>query len=433
MPLQRPDECGSEAHRESIDGVSGLTDEELLPFGLRAFQINLLSLFGETWPLTKITETARAAALSKIIGGREYHHQYLPRLDARGDASRLELLPIDAIRALLAHGRGLVIASFHLGHMRYIPSDLAHAGIPVCVPLAHDAFRDYSAARRDNPGAALWQRFTFVDVEAVGGSVTLAKTLAKGGCVFSTIDGNTGLDGPRGDKRRATVKVLDCTARVKTGLFSVAARFGSPILVIMACTSGSKRLCLTGPVLDPGGPLVGDGEVQFVKSVADAAYLAFGTALLTHADEWCGGDLFHQWRLPPDAPVPDLAGTERRLLRSLEDGARLVFDPRRMVKLGEGANTVWSDAVRGSCYRLPVAAKDLERQLATDGIDFAWLDSLTVERRPQIWATVCHLSSQGAVAPDNRRETRADLDQRHSEIVHPSVHGMSDEHHDTVH
>ena len=186
---------------EVLKAIHALSDAELVSFGLNAFRMNLLSLFGETWSREKIARTAREAAISKIWGGWEYHHHYLPRLTPVPDAPRLKNLPVDLVRDQLAKGRGLVIVSFHQGHMRYIASDLSLAGIPTCLPLARDSFNDYESARAANPDAALWKHFSFVNVEDRGGSLALARILAKGGCIFSTIDGNTGLDGPRGDER----------------------------------------------------------------------------------------------------------------------------------------------------------------------------------------------------------------------------------------
>jgi hypothetical protein len=146
---------GGGDQRQVTDAVHALSDAELMQFGLRAFHMNLLSLFGQTRPPEEIARTARAAAISKILGGWEYHHHYLPRLSTTPDRPRISDLPIGEIKDILSRGRGLVVVSFHLGPMRYLPSDLAHAGVPTCIPLATDAFGDYASARAANPGAAL--------------------------------------------------------------------------------------------------------------------------------------------------------------------------------------------------------------------------------------------------------------------------------------
>ena len=389
---------GSDKHSVSA-AVHALTDDELTAFGLRAYHLNLLSLFGETWSPERIAATARAAAISKILGGWEYHHHYLPGLTAAAGASQLEDIPIGLVMDILARGRGLVAMSFHLGPMRYIPSDLAHAGIETCLPLARDSFNDYRSARTTNPDAALWKCLRFVNVEEPNGALALARILAGGGFIMAAIDGNTGLDGPRGDQRRATVRILQSTARVKTGLFALAARFGSPILAMITHSSGAKRLCRTAPVIDPGRALRGAEGEPFVERAVQSVYSFFGEALQDHADEWCGGDLFHQWRLFSSAPQRDLDEVERLLDRSLEAGERLTINRRRIVPLSGDGHMLWSDAVSGRCYRLPAEMADLARQLSApgDGVGLGWLDRYSGAERSRIWAFLCQLASRDAI------------------------------------
>ncbi len=409
------------------------SDAELTSFGLRAYQLNLLSLFGATWSRTRIDATARAAAISKIIGGWEYHQDYLPTLGTMPDAPRLNGMPFDLIKSLLARGRGLVIMSFHLGHMRYVPSDLVHGGIPTCVPLARDAFGNYSAARSANASAALWRTFRTVNVEEPGGTLALARTLANGGCVFSTIDGNTGLDGPRGDQRRATVRVLAATARVKTGLFGMAARFGSPILFLVAHTQGADRVCRAGPLIDPPFPLSHEDADPWIAEAVQTAYDFFGTCVTDHADEWCGGDLFHQWRLPRPAPRRDPAQVEQELARCLEAGGTLKVDHSRVVEMSDFAGDIWSDAVSGSCIKVPAEMTPVARQLSGvgGGVDAQWLGRLAPAHRSRLWSFLCKLGSRELIRPvhaqDADREVgAADAADVSEGIARPSTHGACD-------
>jgi hypothetical protein len=418
-------ERGPGARQELLEAVQAASDSELTAFGLRAYHLNLLSLFGETWAREKIASTARAAAISKIIGGWDYHHHYLPGLTAAADRSRLANIPLGSIEDILARGRGLVIASFHLGPMRYIPSDLAHAGISTCLPLASDSFNDYDTARTANPDAALWKHLRIVNAEEPGGALALAKTLAGGGCVMSTIDGNTGLDGPRGDQRRAIVRILGSTARVKTGLLAMAARFGSPILVMIAHSGGAKRLCKTAPVIDPGRALRGEEGEHFVEAAVQSAYSFFGAALREHADEWSGGDLFHQWRMPCHPPQRDIGEVELSLGRSLGAGGRLAINHRRIVPLNGDGNPIWSDAVSGRCFKLPAEMAELARQLSAPGggVGLDWLDRHSGAERSRIWTVMCQLASRDAIQAIERASGSA---QAVREIVRPLMHGTSD-------
>lgn len=381
------------------EGVESATDDELLAFGLRAYRLNLLSLFGSSWSREKIFATARRAAISKILGGWEHHHRYLPGLGAVADRQRLRGTPSDHVAHLQAQGRGLVVMSFHLGHMRQIATDLVHAGISICAPLAFDAFNNYRTAQIANPSAALWKGLRVVNVEERAGTFALARALAAGTCVFSTIDGNTGLDGPHGNQRRTQVPLLEARARVKTGLFDMAARFGVPLLVVVSHTEGAERVCSAAPVIDPGGPLGGEAAERFVADAIGEAYAFFAETLRDHADEWCGGDLFHQWKVPDRRPPQDLRAVDRTLGTWLAEGGSLIADRRRILPLDGERGLVWSDAVSGKCYQLPEAMSLLVARLLDQdaGIDLQWSACLPEDIRAMSWNHICYLAARGAI------------------------------------
>ena len=399
IPLAELLARGGGGKREVIEAVNASGDDELLAFGLRAYRLNFLSLFGEIWPRERINAAARNALISKLFGGWEYHHHYLPGLTGTADTAQVCDVPIALVKELLSRGRGLILMTFHLGQMRYLASDVAHAGIPICVPLATDASHDYETARAANPAASLWSTFHMVNVEDPRGAFALARSLRKGGCVFSTIDGNTGLDGPRGSSRRTDVRLIGAEARVKTGLFDMAARFGAPILVMIAHTQGGVRRCRTGPLIDPGGVLSSGAKVEFVSSAVQDAYSFFGEALLGHADEWCGGDLFHQWKLPAQAAQRDIRIAERKVEEALCSGGGLAMNWRRIVPLDGGGELVWSDALSNRCYKMPDDMVEMARHLENDlaGVDLNWLrkhGDLTVSRMK---ALLCQLVSRQAI------------------------------------
>ena len=376
--------------------LHALSDQELTSFGLNAYRMNLLSLFGRRWPHERLQQAAREAAISKLWLGWEYHHHYLPGLGAQPARRQLDNLPLQEVRELLARGRGLIIASFHQGHMRHIPSDLAHEGVSVCVPLAADSFNDYFTAQQSNPDAALWRDFRYVNVEERGGSLALARVLAKGGCVLSTLDGNTGQDGPRGGARRVEVRMLDSTVRVKDGLIALAARFGSPVLPLIAHTVDGRRTCHAGAVIDPGKALMGEASERFIADAAQRLYAFLADDLVEHAGEWCGGDLFHQWRVP-DRPTLHCAEEIRQSLqRDLEAGNRIEVNHGRIVELSRGGDIVWADALTQRCYRLPGSMGELGERLSAGhgGVDLGWLESRSDIDRTRIWEVVCQLASR---------------------------------------
>lgn len=391
---------GSNANKEEVrNSIMAFSDAELMPFGLNAYRMNIMSLFGEAWPQDKIAKVAREAAISKIWLGWEYHHHYLPRLTSTPGELQLKDFPIDLVKEQLVRGRGLVVVSFHQGHMRFIPSDLAHAGIPVCMPLACDSFNDYETARIANPDAAMWTCFKYVNVEERGGSLALARALAKGGCIFATIDGNTGIDGPRGDDRRATVKILDSTARVKDGLIGMAARFGTPILPIIAHTIDGERVCHTRPIIDPIQPLSGEEAEHFVEAAIQEVYSHFSEDLLSFAGEWSGGDRFHRWRVSSSPASHQIEEVEQRLTQDLNAGGRVIMNTSRIVEFPRDNDIVWTDVMTMRCYRLPNEMMELVDKLCVDrgGVDLDWLNRRTDLERSRMWGFMCQLATRDAI------------------------------------
>jgi|GEM_PF-3316544 hypothetical protein len=394
---------------EVHERLCALSDDELMHYGLRAYRMNLMALFGGRWSTEAIARAARQAAISKMWLGWEYHHHYLPRLTPEAPPAHLRRLPLDTIRSLLAEGRGLVVATFHLGHMRHLPSDIAHAGIPVLVPLARDAYGNYESARLANPGAAFWQTFRHVCVEENGGTLALARALAKGSCVFSSIDGNTGMDGPRGGDRRSLVNMLDTQVRVKNGVIAMAARFGAPILPIIAATTDGGRTCHVLPAIDPCAPLAGEASERFVETTVRALYAWFGESLLDFASEWCGGDLFHQWRVPRAVREKSLEEVEAQLLGELMEGARIQLDTTRAMPLPGDGNRLFVDVHTMKCYRLPEREADLTGLLLDPrrGVGLDWLDGLEEERRASVWRFLCLMASREILAVRHERASAA--------------------------
>ncbi|UPG89737.1 hypothetical protein L2Y96_20475 [Luteibacter aegosomaticola] len=380
--------------------LEALSDEELCHYGLRAYRMNLLALLGGRRSTAEIMRLAREAALSKLWLGWLYHHHTLPRLTSEARPPAVTGLPLQTIRDMQAAGRGIVVVTFHLGHMRQLPSDLAHAGIEVLVPLAADAFGNYESARQANPEAALWKHFRHVCVEVRGGALVLARGLARGACVVSTIDGNTGIDGPRGSDRRQAVGMLDTDVKVKNGLIAMAARFGAAILPVVAVTRDGRPTCQCLPLLDPGRPLQGDAAAAFVQATTAHVYAWFGEVLLESAGEWCGGDLFHQWRLPRRQPERPAVDVEDDLVHALGRGDGLALDASRVMELPGNGERILVDVQSTRCYRF---AQDddafMEQITGPVGIDQAWLDGCDGARREKALKLLRMLASRHAVIP----------------------------------
>lgn len=380
------------------EALHALTDTDLKSLGFNAYLINLLSLFGDEWPTERIAAAARAATISKLWGGWRYHHHYLPSLGPEPAPAQLDGGLVEQARALLSQGRGLLVTTFHIGHMRYVASDLAHAGIRLCMPLANDSFNNYASSQASNPNAAVWSNMTYVNVEAKGGALAIARILARGGVVFSTIDGNTGMDGPRGGDRRIVVRVLGRLAKVKDGLFRMAARFGTPVLPLVTATVDDHMHCVTAPVIDPGRPLNGSEADAFVEQGMQDAYDVLGQALRAYPEDWCGGDLFHQWRVPEPLAIRDPGEVDTLLSEAFSNDKTIVMNARRMVSLSDSDAAVWTDAPTMRCYRFPEDLRTLADRLSSPrGVDAEWLSAAPDAARVRCWTMLRQLAERSAV------------------------------------
>ena len=287
--------------------------------------------------------------------------------------------------------------TFHQGHFRHLASDLANAGIAMLVPLATDAFREYEAARRANPTAAMWQKFSVVNVEERGGPLKLARVLGKGGCILSTIDGNSGTDGPQGDERRLEVNILGQRAQVKDGLIKLAALFGAPLLPLFAHTVDGKKVCHVGDVIDPGEPLRGADSDDFVQTALTILYAHFSDNVQKHPDEWSGADLFHQWRLPEEHEKQPFSMVEESLTKQLRRGKTLVLNLSRIIELRKDNHIIWTDARSLRGYRIPDEMIPLAMALGTSGIDETWFEHLSGDSYSRHWQFVCELGTHKAI------------------------------------
>lgn len=389
--------AGPYADKEEVrQAVHALSDNELVAFGLNAYCMNMLALFGRRWSRERVFAAAREAAISKLWRGWEYFHHYLPRQTF--DAPALEDVPVAAIESVMAEKRGLVVATFHVGDFRYIASDLAIVGTPVCMPLAADALGDFEAARSIRPDVECWTRVTGVNAESVAGAFQIAKTLAAGGCVCASLDGNTGFDGPRGQQHRTFVDLNGCGIRVKNGLVKLAGKMGAPILPAFASTIDGVRRFHAGPLIDPGAPLLGSALEHFVDGAMRDLYAQFGDNLETHAGSWSGCDHFHLWRIADPARVDDAPDADIRLRRDLEGGGRVGIDPAGIVELHGDDGIVLADVHTMRCYRVPGRMSGLIDALAPGrGVDLAWIHSQEPGQQRQVWNLLAALSARGAL------------------------------------
>lgn len=386
--------------KEAIhDAVHALSSDDLVSYGLNAYRMNLLSLFSETRTHEEIEDTARQAAICKIWRGWE-HHYYLSQLKPQHGEVQLENVPTQIIKDRLAEGRGLVLTTFHQGHYRYLPTEFARIGVPFCLALATDAYGDYTKSRSQAPNAVTWKYMTFVNVEEMRGSLHLARILAKGGAILSALDGNTGLDGPRGHDSRAIVDILGCKARVKTGSIKLAARFGSPIMAMSAHEIDGVRQLHAGPFIDPGRPLRGQDAEDFVNQATEELYAHFADNLTHYAHEWGGGDLFHQWRIPEKALKRPLEEAENIVSTILEQGKSVTRNVRRIVETRKTDEITWIDAHTLQCFRIPDSMHWFAKHLSpgSQRVNRDWINRQTPEDKARIQAFLRNFAAMDAIS-----------------------------------
>src|SRR5215216_4005708 len=122
-----------------------LTDEVILSSHQRHYNptyLNLLSVFGEELTNEEVQSLTIRCIKAKLLSECEYY-LYLGQLfeliksgprkpHSATDQNLLRLKGWDPglIRSLLSRGRGLIICSFRLGAIRFVPVDLALQGFP---------------------------------------------------------------------------------------------------------------------------------------------------------------------------------------------------------------------------------------------------------------------------------------------------------------
>ena len=179
----------------------------------------------------------------------------------------------------------------------------------------------------------------------------------------------------------------------------MAARFGSPILPMVTHTLNDEPICEMAPIIDPGQPLSGEEARIFVADAVQDAYTLLGRELSSFAGEWCGGDLFHQWRVPSSQTSRQIEEVERTLMQDLELGGRVRINANRILELPSDRDMVWTDVMTGRCYKLPIEMTELVDRLSADsgGVDLDWLNRQNDVERSRIWGVICQLASRDAI------------------------------------
>ena len=154
-----------------------------------------------------------------------------PRADFHGD-----LVGYDRIMELIGKGKGVVLATAHVGNWQSALERLGELPVRVHALMQYD--REIAAKHFFDLGKR--QRlFEIIDVDSpFGGMIEASAALKRGEVV--TVMGDRYTRGPWSE-----VEFLGETVRVPSGAYSLAATMGAPVVVLLAAKTGARRYSLT--------------------------------------------------------------------------------------------------------------------------------------------------------------------------------------------
>ncbi len=346
--------------------LEAMTYEDLQERGVVFFDAGFLAVFGEQWARRRIRETSVAATRSWLWSAWE-SHALIERL-RRTQESAVEDVPpqlsgwdVSHLRALMAHGRGLMLCSFHYGAFRHIATDLAILGFDVVMAVDAKGTKEHGEAIASVPAL---RRLTLLDAEAPAAFERLRVVLEQGAIVLICVDGNTGQTGRGGGQH--TVDFLGCTVRIKTGPARLAAAVGSPLLHCVATRGrGETGHVVLGPEL---WPPTGNGdptEQGFVPDAMAALWDASAAAVRRDPVAWEGARLLNRSRVALERVHSPHASLTIEALRAHFDGGRALRVNERWVADGWlDGRACWTDVRSLSTFAFPDWASDVARALA---------------------------------------------------------------------
>jgi lauroyl/myristoyl acyltransferase len=351
--------------------VEVLSDEELVSQGLRPYQLNYLSLFGEAWPPEQVQAAARAAIRHKIWRGWEFYAGMrrvsralaAPGIDAAAAApgfARLEGWD-EVLRVIDREPGPVALCTLHLGAFRDAPFELALLGRRVTMPANTEGYEQTQNALAESH-AVIRERWKPTNVDYVSGTVAMARAAKRGELLFAYVDGNTGSDGPWGTQGRTQVDFVGFRVRVKDGMARLAAGLGATVLPLVTPWEGDWARVVAGSPIRPGGRLKGGAQDAFAASATQALYAFFDPFVRAAPADWESACFLHRWREPATA---DAAGAGDHVSA---DGATLRLDRRRVVAIDDSRAPVLLNVQSLRSFRVPEWAADAYAALIGDGL-----------------------------------------------------------------
>ena len=388
-----------------------LTDEVVLRSYQRLYSptyLNLLSVFREELTNEEVHSLTIRCIKAKLLSECEYY-LHLSRLfemvksgpskpESATDQNLLRLKGWDLglIRSLLSRGRGLIICSFRLGAIRYVPIDLALQGFPIS-QILNQRFYEGLQPVFDSLGPAPWDKppvpggstpqaenirlLKILYVEDPHCTVGFVDALKRNEMVMFCIEGNSGVDGPWGDTSKSTIDFMGHTIAVKNGAARLSAALKTPILPVIVRRDGdaSGQIVFSEPIIPPAGLKHSEHE-KFAQTSMQSLYASMESAVHREPEQWEGWSALHRWRLcdDVDASRRELSDADSQTIATLlRDGKKFSVNPRRVAQLPTKDGVMWVDLQTLKGFQNPQWAWP-ENVLATlsspPGLDLGWID-----------------------------------------------------------
>lgn len=387
-----------------------LTDEVILNSHQRLYNpsyLNLLSVFREKLTNEEVHSLTIRCIKAKLLSECEYYFHLSqvfervksgprkPQSAADHNLLRLKGWDLELIRSLLSRGRGLIICSFRLGAIRYVPVDLALLGFPIS-QILNQRFYEGLQPVFDSLGSAPWEKppipgdspqaenirlLKILYVEDPLCTVGFVDALKRNETVMFCIEGNSGVDGPWGQTAKSTIDFMGHTIAVKNGTARLAAALKTPILPVIVPRDGdaSGQIVFGEPIIPPPGLKHSEHE-KFAQTSMQSLYALMESAVHREPEQWEGWSALHRWRLcdDVDASKRELSDADSQTIaRLLRDGKKFSVNPRRVAQLPTKDGVMWVDLKTLKGFQNPKWA-GRENVLATlsspPGLDLAWIN-----------------------------------------------------------
>ena len=370
--------------------------------------LNLLSVFNTELAPEDVHSLAIKCIKTKLWSECEYYLRFsqlleLVKASPNGKASatdqdfiRLKGWDTALIRSLVKRGRGLIVASFRFGAIRYVPIEIALLGFSA-VQVVNRPFHQLMQAAfefigpGDTPENLInaaerpvqpenIRLLKTVDAEDPRCTVELVDALKRGEIIGLCIEGNTGSDGPWGDTSKSTIELLGHRISAKNGVARLAAAFGTPILPVTALRDGdaSGQLIFSEPIIPPSG-LKRSGNEEFVRATMQSLYALFECHVRRYPEQWEGWSAMHRWRLHEDtSDQPSRNVSPQEIAALLRNGKTFRVNKQRVAQLPTKDGVMWVDLKTLKGFQNPkwIERTDVLAGLSgPQGVDLTWINS----------------------------------------------------------